>query len=717
MTLAGARLALLTAATLGTVAQGLVQERHGRSSSRSSPDPLETEVGHTAVPSEPSGERQGGLVLDATTSSLLQQFMALSRNKARLTSAMSLGNLTSDIRGVNSSENGSSHWMSSERAHILEAISEESAVFVQGMRTRAETLRDLGKATDSAALLAWLAEQSANRTGRALEAAPGVLASEMRALEQLSTPQDFKAGRTHVLPHMHVAGRGRFPGGSSWGPHPGADAGGSHLGGRPSGEGEQIPVARTHAEKGSPPKAQSQEPSAGSLSLRHTPAIQSVGVESPGYALALTGVGLVFLSMFMTAGRMSLPSVAKAPPGHSIGGEADKQALSVWDGTVSTFSAVVGSGLLAMPYAFSIAGLFAVPLIGFFAACSAYTAHLMAWAMTSQAAEADQRGINREKRGWGFLMEAAFGRRAKCATNAFLIVELWGYLLSTIVCSGMNITQMSNGIDAAGAIGISVTAAFMLTFVDSSILTKVNVVSNGFFVVCCIMFVITGLRLPTKAPSSEIQFIKPSGLITAAGILVYSPAAHSFYPAIMQRMEEPAKFPVCLRRAYSGAMVVYLTVALSGYWLFGNAAQPSLVQNIGADLRLIQIPDLGWMNTVAALCMVSKMLAQQCLCLGPLSNTVENVLVGCLPEPVATAAVAPGIMLISAAVAVHFAHEMAQLLNIIGSVFCMNIAFVMPVLSYWKLTKEPVSSIRQMVFISLMVMGGTFSSMGLLSNL
>merc|ERR1719450_290986 len=118
----------------------------------------------------------------------------------------------------------------------------------------------------------------------------------------------------------------------------------------------------------------------------------------------------------------------KAPPtlgsGHCYG-DFEKKALSSWDCTVSIFSAVVGSGLLSMPYAFSKAGVCAVPLIVFFAACSAFTAHLMAWSMTSQAADADRRGIRREKRGWGFLMDAAFGRQAKYATNAFLIVELW----------------------------------------------------------------------------------------------------------------------------------------------------------------------------------------------------------------------------------------------------------------------------------------------------
>jgi len=42
-------------------------------------------------------------------------------------------------------------------------------------------------------------------------------------------------------------------------------------------------------------------------------------------------------------------------------------------------------------------------------------------------------------------------------------------------------------------------------------------------------------------------------------------------------------------------------VAVPGYCLFGNAAQPSAVRNIGVDLAMAPLPDLGWMNAVAAL--------------------------------------------------------------------------------------------------------------------
>merc|ERR1719440_2367722 len=106
------------------------------------------------------------------------------------------------------------------------------------------------------------------------------------------------------------------------------------------------------------------------------------------------------------------------------------------------------------------------------------------------------------------------------------------------------------------------------------------------------------------------------------------------YPAIMQRMEKPKEYPLCIRRAYLLAIVAYIGFAVSGYYLFGNAVQPSAVRNIGADLGLVPLPNLGWMNTVAAFCMVMKMCGLQPLILTPLNSTIECLLHGFAPQSV-----------------------------------------------------------------------------------
>jgi hypothetical protein len=167
------------------------------------------------------------------------------------------------------------------------------------------------------------------------------------------------------------------------------------------------------------------------------------------------------------------------------------------------------------------------------------------------------------------------------------------------------------------------------------------------------------------------------------------------------------------------ACVLYLVIAVLGYCLFGNAIQPSIVKNIGVDLHLAPIPGLGWMNTMAAVFMVLKMLAMQPLILTPLNSTVEGLLEdhARLTPVVRNAAFAPGltvaVLAVSAAVSLRFAQQMAVVLNFVGSVFCMTIAFVVPVLCYWKLTREPLGALQRLVFCGLVIMGSFFAIMGL----
>lgn len=425
-----------------------------------------------------------------------------------------------------------------------------------------------------------------------------------------------------------------------------------------------------------------------------------------------------------TAGSLSLLRQAaevhtKDQPVH-----ASREDLSVWDGTVALFSCLVGTGLLAMPYAFSLAGMIAAPLVVFFVGCSAYTAHLMVQAMQAEATRqclppCGSRTARVVTLDWAALVNAAFGSRARKAVEVFLIVELWGYLLSTAVCASMNVAQLLD-VSAAPAVAVAVCGAYALTFVPAKVLTKINVMSNLVFIASALMFVVTGLMLPQKAPPTELEVVRPRGLLAAAGILIFSPAGHSFYPRIIQQMEEPQKFTSCIKWAYASACVVYLGIAVPGYYLFGTAAQPSAVRNIGADRQLVPLPDLWWMNTAAALGLVIKLIPNQALVLSPLTAVIKGAIARRLSESsaeVAQGAVTPVVLLVSALVAVHFANEMAFLLNLLGSFFCMNIAFVLPVVCYWRLTSDSLSSGRQFLFGLLIAMGLGGAVVGVISCL
>jgi len=399
--------------------------------------------------------------------------------------------------------------------------------------------------------------------------------------------------------------------------------------------------------------------------------------------------------------------------GHDNCEASSGKLLSSWDATISTFTAIVSMGLLSLPYTMSLAGWIAAPLMILLTCLTGYTAHLLIWVLQQEVQKAQKMGKHAVP-GWGFLLGVAYGPKAERFVNVFLVVELWGYVLSGIVATALNLNQLVDEISMTSAICLTILVQFVLTNVPLKQLTQLNLVCNALFIACCFMFIVTGLLLPTKASPSEFRYVKAEGLLAACGIIVFSPCGHSLYPAIMQRMERPEQYPSCLRRAYFFACLAYVGFAVPGYYLFGNAVQPSAVRNIGADLHLIPLPDLGWMNEVAAFCMVMKMSGLQPLILTPLNSTLELMVQGAAPKFISGTLIPPVVLTISAIAAMHFANQMATLLNIVGSIFCMSIAFVLPVICYWKLQRK-VSKAQQVLFFTLVVTGGSFALLGFLT--
>lgn len=498
------------------------------------------------------------------------------------------------------------------------------------------------------------------------------LVALLRAAELSSLRRNAKVGRTIFFPHLHVARRHVF--------------------------NESRPLSELDRR----------------VALALTKALP-VGVVR--LAITLGGVCIVLVSGFLTASKKGL--IAAGQPrllnSYVTSGPTDDDhsgTASAWDTKVSVFSCVVGTGVLALPYACKLCGYAALLILVVLGLCTTYTAHLMSWALTALAPQAERRGIKPRLRGWGFLAEAAFGQRCRSAVETFLVFELWSYLVSSMVCATINLNQLVEDIGTPTALGLTVVIVFALTtFAPVQALTRLNVASNGFFALCLVMYLVTGMLLPRGTPPSDLVFVKPSGLIPTA--MLASRSGHGIYPELMQRMEEPERFNSCVRRASLAAFIVYVGVAAPGYFYFGNSAQPSVVQNIGIDLNFSAIPDLWWMSSVAAFGMTVKMVANQAMILTPLTSVVE----GLLGEAVPRAAVVPFLLGVSAVVASRFADSVATLLSLIGSVFCMNIAFVMPVACYWKLAQEPVSGIQRIFFTTLLSIGFAFALLGIVASL
>ncbi|CAJ1329630.1 unnamed protein product [Effrenium voratum] len=442
----------------------------------------------------------------------------------------------------------------------------------------------------------------------------------------------------------------------------------------------------------------------------------------PGLALALTLLSVVAL--------LGLSLREKEPK--AFAGGHGSEGLSTWDATVATFSGIVGVGVLSMPYAISRGGLVIAPLILVVVGCSAYTAHLLVWAFQelqqrsplagglrplgdegmSGSSPFDGRALCGESKfSWGFVMEAAFGPKIRTATNLFIFLETWGYLLSYTVGAAMNISQcIGEPNSETWAVLLSVAFAYALSIPRN--LTKLHGVSTCVYIACLAMVCLSGLLLPERGSLSELSAFDGHGLFSVAGILVFSPAAHAFFPDIQRRMQRPQNYPLCLKGAYSAAAALYLSVGLAGCLLFGHAVKPSAIQNVGWTRDFRPLPHMHWMAAASAAGMAIRLLVMQAYVLPTLTSSLCGV-TGCSSQGV----LLTSILAASAGAAACFAQQLTVLLNCIGGAICANIAFTMPVLCYWKLSRQTrtLPWFEQLGLALLFLMGACFSMLGVFS--
>eukprot|EP00419_Tripos_fusus_P005801 CAMPEP_0172681598 /NCGR_PEP_ID=MMETSP1074-20121228/17566_1 /TAXON_ID=2916 /ORGANISM="Ceratium fusus, Strain PA161109" /LENGTH=803 /DNA_ID=CAMNT_0013500127 /DNA_START=29 /DNA_END=2440 /DNA_ORIENTATION=- len=391
--------------------------------------------------------------------------------------------------------------------------------------------------------------------------------------------------------------------------------------------------------------------------------------------------------------------------------------LSEWDATVALFSLMLGAAILTTPYAFKLAGVFGILLLVIYTVLSGYTAQLLSLAFNSLTKEADKLAIPPEARNWPFIVEAAFGTGGKRVLAWFLLVETWGYVLSYTVVSAHHWHIVYTNFSESQFVVACSVGTYVLLMVPPAFLTKISVLCNMIYICGCLMFVFSGFMMPAKAPQSDFVTVIPEGILAASGILLFNSASHACYPTFQASMAEPARFSSSVRQAYAAGLLFYLLVAVPGYYCLGNAVQQSFIENIGHTLHMQPMRGMGWMSTFAAGGIAVKMLALQPLVYKPFAATVKGLLGDTISSmSVCRCVLDPILLAISGAISCLFAKDMAMLLNIIGSVLCMNIAFVMPVACYWKLTDTPISCPKKLLLTLIMSMGGFFAVSGLINS-
>ncbi|KAJ1265725.1 hypothetical protein BS78_08G097700 [Paspalum vaginatum] len=369
---------------------------------------------------------------------------------------------------------------------------------------------------------------------------------------------------------------------------------------------------------------------------------------------------------------------------------------------INGFNVLCGVGILTTAYGIKEGGWISLLLLPLLGGSSCYTGLLLKRCIDSSP--------NIET--YPDIGQVAFGVFGRIFVSVVLYLELYASCVEYITLLGDSLSSVFPSAHLAFT-GINLNAhnLFAITMALAILpsvwlrnLSLLSYLSAGgvvatITVIVCLFWVGIGEGIGFH-PSGAV--VNLTHLPVALGLYGYCYSGHSVFPNIYSSMEERSQFPFVLLFCFIVVTLVYAGVAVSGFLMFGESTMSQFTLNM--PQQYIPSKIAIWMTIV-------NPYTKYAITMTPVALSIEEALPKKMQTYLVGMSVRTCLVISTVAVALLFPY-FALVMALLGSVFTMLVALILPCACYLSIKKGAVPLWEMMLCIIIITIGVVCACIG-----
>ncbi|CAD6267335.1 unnamed protein product [Miscanthus lutarioriparius] len=369
---------------------------------------------------------------------------------------------------------------------------------------------------------------------------------------------------------------------------------------------------------------------------------------------------------------------------------------------INGFNVLCGVGILTTAYGIKEGGWLSLLLLPLLGGSSCYTGLLLKRCIDSSP--------NIET--YPDIGQVAFGIFGRIFVSVILYLELYASCVEYITLLGDSLSSVFpsahlafTGIDLNAHNLFAITMALaILPSVWLRNLSLLSYLSAGgviatITVIVCLFWVGIGEGIGFHFSGPVVNV---THLPVALGLYGYCYSGHSVFPNIYSSMKERSQFPFVLLFCFTVVTLVYAGVAVSGFLMFGESTMSQFTLNL--PQQYIPSKIAIWMTVV-------NPYTKYALTMTPVALSIEEALPKKMQSYLVGMSVRTCLVFSTVAVALLFPY-FALVMALLGSVFTMLVALILPCACYLSIKKGAVPLWEIILCIIIIMIGVVCACIG-----